>query len=209
MVVLTELKQTGPERFLARFDNDETVRTTLNVVTDLGLYSGKALSDEEFDQIQNTSSLALCKQRALRIIGARPMSRKELRDRLKEKGESAENAEKAVEWLTDLRLLDDEQYAAMCVRHYAAKGYGRGKIQNELFRRGVPREYWDYALDELPDQDDMIDRLLRKKLRSETPDREDLRRAMDYLYRRGFRRDEINAAVERWKDEHEVNDYGI
>lgn len=209
MVVLTELKQTGPERFLARFDNDETVRTTLNVVTDLGLYSGKALSDEEFDQIQNTSSLALCKQRALRIIGARPMSRKELRDRLKEKGESAENAEMAVEWLTDLRLLDDEQYAAMCVRHYAAKGYGRGKIQNELFRRGVPREYWDYALDELPDQDDMIDRLLRKKLRSETPDREDLRRAMDYLYRRGFRRDEINAAVERWKDEHEVNDYGI
>lgn len=209
MVVLTELKQTGPERFLARFDNDETVRTTLNVVTDLGLYSGKALSDEEFDQIQNTSSLALCKQRALRIIGARPLSRKELRDRLKEKGESAENAEKAVEWLTDLRLLDDEQYAAMCVRHYAAKGYGRGKIQNELFRRGVPREYWDYALDELPDQDDMIDRLLRKKLRSETPDREDLRRAMDYLYRRGFRRDEINAAVERWKDEHEVNDYGI
>lgn len=209
MVVLTELKQTGPERFLARFDNDETVRTTLNVVTDLGLYSGKALSDEEFDQIQNTSSLALCKQRALRIIGARPLSRKELRDRLKEKGESAENAEMAVEWLTDLRLLDDEQYAAMCVRHYAAKGYGRGKIQNELFRRGVPREYWDYALDELPDQDDMIDRLLRKKLRSETPDREDLRRAMDYLYRRGFRRDEINAAVERWKDEHEVNDCGI
>lgn len=209
MVVLTELKQTGPERFLARFDNDETVRTTLNVVSDLGLYSGKALSDEEFDQIQNASSLALCKQRALRIIGARPLSRKELRDRLKEKGESAENAEMAVEWLTDLRLLDDEQYAAMCVRHYAAKGYGRGKIQNELFRRGVPREYWDYALDELPDQDDMIDRLLRKKLRSETPDREDLRRAMDYLYRRGFRRDEINAAVERWKDEHEVNDYGI
>lgn len=209
MIILTELKQTGPERFLARFDNDETVRTTLNVVTDLGLYSGKALSDEEFDQIQNTSSLALCKQRALRIIGARPLSRKELRDRLKEKGESAENAEMAVEWLTDLRLLDDEQYAAMCVRHYAAKGYGRGKIQNELFRRGVPREYWDYALDELPDQDDMIDRLLRKKLRSETPDREDLRRAMDYLYRRGFRRDEINAAVERWKDEHEVNDYGI
>ena len=209
MVVLTELKQTGPERFLARFDNDETVRTTLNVVSDLGLYSGKELSEEEFIRIQGDSSLALCKQRALRIIGARPMSRKELRNRLKEKGESEENADLTVEWLSDLRLLDDAQYAAMCVRHYAAKGYGKGKIQNELFRRGVPREFWETALEQLPDQDDTIDRLLRKKIRSENPDRDELHRAMDYLYRRGFRRDEINAAVARWRDEFEVNDDGI
>lgn len=209
MVILTELKQTGPERFLARFDNDETVRTTLNVVSDLGLYTGKELSEEAFCQVKSDSSLALCKQRALRIIGARPMSQKELRNRLKEKGETDENADLAVEWLTELRLLDDEQYAAMCVRHYAAKGYGAGKIQNELFRRGVPRKYWEAALGELPDQDDTIDRLLQKKIRSDNPDRDELRRTMDYLYRRGFRRDEINAAVARWKDAFEVNDYGI
>lgn len=209
MVLLTELKQTGPERFLARFDNGETVRTTLNVVSDLGLYSGKELSAEEYNQIKNESSLALCKQRALRIIGARPMSRKELRDRLKEKGETAENAEIVVDWLTELRLLDDEQYAAMCVRHYAAKGYGSGKIQNELYRRGIPREYWEAAMNEMPEQDDTIDRLLQKKIRSALPDRDEIRRAMDYLYRRGFRRDEINAAVQRWKEENEVDDYGI
>lgn len=209
MVTLTELKQTGPERFLARFDNGEEVRTTLNIVSDLSLFSGKTVSDEEFTEILDASSLSLCKQRALHIIGARPMSCKELRDRLKEKGESAENAERTVDWMTELRLLDDEQYAAMCVRHYAAKGYGSGRIQSELFRRGVPREYWADALQELPEQTDQIDRLLQKKLRMEHPDRDDLRRAADYLYRRGFRRDEINAAIARWKDEIEVNDYGI
>lgn len=209
MIILTELKQTGPERFLARFDNDETIRTTLNTVSDLGLYSGKELSDEEYLQVRDASSLSLCKQRALRIIGARPMSQKELRSRLKEKGESEENAEEAVNWLTELRLLDDEQYAAMCVRHYAAKGFGKSRIQNELFRRGIPRDYWEAALEELPDQENQIDQLLRKKLRSEHPDRDEIRRAMDYLYRRGFQRDEIQAAIARWEDEFEVKEYGI
>lgn len=65
------------------------------------------------------------------------MSVKELTDRLKEKGESPENAEDAAAWLQEMHLLDDAQYAAMCVRHYAAKGYGAGRIRNELYRRGI------------------------------------------------------------------------
>ena len=146
MLTLIELMQTGPEQFLARFDNHEEIRTTLSVVADLDLYSGKTFTPEAFESVKAASALSKCKQRALRIIGARPMSSKELLDRLKEKGEMPENAEQTVQWLTDLRLLNDAEYAAMCVRHYAAKGYGPGRIRNEFYRRGIPKELWDDAL---------------------------------------------------------------
>ena len=43
-----------------------------------------------------------------------------------------------------------------------------------------------------------IDALLRRKLKSDTPDRAELRKAADYLYRRGFGRDEIHAALARY-----------
>lgn len=198
MITLTDLKQTGPERFLARFDNGEELRTTLAVVTELSLYSGRTLTEDELSAVRDASARSRCRQRALRIIGARAMSVKELTDRLKEKGESPENAEDAAQWLLDMRLLDDAQYAAMCVRHYAAKGYGPGKIRNELYRRGIARELWDEALEELPEQGDRIDALLRRKLKSDTPDRAELRKAADYLYRRGFGRDEIHAALARY-----------
>ena len=56
---------------------------------------------------------------------------------------------------------------------------------------------------ELPEQDDQIDTLLRRRLRSDTPDRDELRRASDYLYRRGFGRDEIRAAIARYQDNFE------
>ena len=200
MITLTDLKQTGPERFLARFDNGEELRTTLAVVTELSLYSGRTLTEDELSAVRDASARSRCRQRALRIIGARAMSVKELTDRLKEKGESPENAEDAAQWLLGMRLLDDAQYAAMCVRHYAAKGYGPGKIRNELYRRGIARELWDEALEELPEQDDRIDALLRRKLKSDTPDRAEQRKAADYLYRRGFGRDEIHAALARYSE---------
>lgn len=201
MITLTELKQTGHERFLARFDNGEELRVTLNAVADCGLYAGLQLDDEAMQTLRAKAARSRCRERALRIIGARPMSEKELRDRLVEKGESPEDAEETVDWLRGLRLVNDAEYAAMCVRHYAAKGFGPGRIRNELYRRGVPRELWEEALEELPEQDDEIDRLLRRKLRGDVSDRDAVRRATDYLYRRGFRSEDIRAAVERLRME--------
>ena len=197
MATLTELKQTGHERFLARFDNGEEVRVTLSNVAELGLYAGLQLDDEGMQTLRNRAARAGCRERAMRIIGARPMSEKELYDRLVQKGETSENAAETVQWLAELRLLNDAEYAAMCVRHYAAKGFGPGRIRNELYRRGVPRALWDEALEELPEQDDEIDRLLRKKLRGDVNDRDAVKKATDFLYRRGFQYDDIREAVER------------
>ena len=44
MARLIALKQTAPERFLARFDTGEELRTTLAVVTDYHLSCGKELT---------------------------------------------------------------------------------------------------------------------------------------------------------------------
>jgi len=129
------------------------------------------------------------------------MSCKELFDRLLEKGETAENAEKCTEWLIGLHYLDDAQYADTIVRHYAAKGYGIQKIKNELYRRGVPKTLWDDALSEMPETDDKVYELLCRKLKSDNPDRAEMKKATDALYRRGFSWDEIKTAVNRFNAE--------
>lgn len=197
MARLIELKQTAPERFLARFDTGEELRTTLAVVTDFHLRSGKELTAPELDALRAASERSRCRQRALRIIGARAMSVKELTDRLKEKGESPENAEDAAAWLQEMHLLDDAQYAAMCVRHYAAKGYGAGRIRSELIRRGIPRELQEDALGTMPEPDAKIDRFIASRLR-DPEDRDELRKLTAALYRRGFSGEEIRSALARF-----------
>ena len=195
MARLIELKQTAPERFLARFDTGEELRTTLAVVTDFHLRSGKELTAPELDALRAASERSRCRQRALRIIGARAMSVKELTDRLKEKGESPENAEDAAAWLQEMHLLDDAQYAAMCVRHYAARGYGAGRIRSELYRRCIPRELWDEALETAPDAQETLARVIASKTRGKPLNDKEYKRLSDALLRRGFSWGEVKTAL--------------
>ena len=89
------------------------------------------------------------RQQALKILERRDVSRKMLLDKLTEKGISCADAEEVADWLCGLGVVNDERYAGLVVRHYAAKGYGRRRIRDELYRRGIDREFWDGALAEL------------------------------------------------------------
>ena len=199
---IIELRQLSSERYELRFSDGNTVKTTFTVVADYSLYTGRELTEEELSDVLAASALARCKDRAMRIISSRPMSERELYDRLVEKGESEQNAAASVAYLINLHFLDDAEYAAMVVRHYAAKGYGARRVRDELYRRKVPRELWDEAFEQMPEQEEEIDRLLRARLRgTEAPDRSQMKKATDALLRRGFSWDEVRAAVNRYQSE--------
>ena len=201
MIKVTEVRRTGGEGCTVLLSSGETVKTTLAVAAEMSVYDGRELSADEAREFQEKSALARARERAMRIISARAMSERELYDRLVEKGETEHNAADCVAWLRELHFLSDEDYAGMVVCHYAQKGYGRRRVRDELYRRKVPRELWDAALDELPEQDDTVDRLLRSRLKGEHPDRAELKKASDALLRRGFSWEEIRAAINRFNSD--------
>ena len=196
-MTVTALRQTGPDEAAVCLSGGEEIRTTLNVVADLRLFAGCELEEEALRKLREASSLALTKKRALELLGRRAMSAKELFDKLVCKGEAEANAAAAVRWLLDNRLLDDESYAAAIVRHYAAKGYGEGRIRQELYRRGIERGLWDAALGEKPEETDALDRYIASHLR-DPQDREQVRKVGAALYRRGYGWEEIRSALRRY-----------
>lgn len=201
-MTVTELRETSQGHYLIGFSDGSEMRAGESAVADLRLYRGRELDDEEFSRLFAAAALSACKERALRLIGMRPMSCKELYDKLTAKGELPENAAECVAWLLDLHYLDDEQYASMLVRHYAAKGWGAQRIKSEMNRRGVDKKLWDTAFEEMPEMEDTVYSLLCRKLKSDAPDRTELKRATDALFRRGFSWDEIKAAVNKFHIEH-------
>lgn len=139
------------------------------------------------------------KSRALRLLDKRDYSRAELIRKLTEKGVDESDAAEAVDYLVSLGFVDDARYAPLLVRRCAAKGYGRARAKQELQKRGIDRALWDAVLEELPEQEETIDRILRSRLRSAEPDRAELKRASDALLRRGFGWDEIKRALARYQ----------
>ena len=202
---ITSLRQTAPERVSIALSNDEEIASTVGVVADLRLYRGQELDEGRLEEIRNASVLALLKGKALELLSRRPLSAKELNDKLIQKGADPKSAAACVRWLLDQRLLDDESYAAAVARHYAARGYGPGRIRQELSRRGVPRDYWDEALGQRPDNTEKIDKLIAARLH-DPEDRDEVRKVTAALFRRGFGWDEIRAALARFSAEAEAED---
>ena len=142
--------------------------------------------------------------KALKILGNRSLSVKELKKRLINKGESEETAQETVDWLCEIGLVDDAEYARSIVKHYIGKGYGMARVKNELFKRGIPRDMWDDALGE-PDNADVNDaayEFFKNKLKGST-ESGDMKRASDALIRRGFSYEEARLAKRRFLEEHE------
>lgn len=182
------------------FEGGERLRLPFPVVGDFGLRTGLELSAGELTRLKEAAAAASAKERAVRIVSASSVTRKELRRRLVQKGESEENAEAAVSWLSELDLLDDLETAKQLVRSAGRKGYGRARARQILYQKGVDRSLWDEALEELSEPDGAIDRFLADRFRGEAPDRQAVKRAADALMRRGHRWEDIRTALRRYTD---------
>lgn len=176
------------------------MRIPASVVADEGLYTGRELTDAELLALKAAAGEASAKERAVRIISAADVSMQDLKRRLIEKGETPKDADTAIEWLTELKLLDDRRVAAQIVSRCVSRGYGKNRIRQVLYEKRIPKEYWDEALSQVPEMDDEIDRFLMQKLCGTAPDKKELDRVIAALVRRGHSWEDIQSALSRYRD---------
>ena len=186
MMRIDSLKTTPDRagRYWATFDDGTTLALYRQTVEDFGLYPGLELSDEEQERLLNAAGKMSAKMRAVRIVSATNVSRRDLEDRLVRKGEDPLQAKEAVEWMEDLHLIDDRKTAEQIVHSCICKGYGLGRAKQALYEKRIPKEYWEDALANYPDQLEKIEAFLRSRLDSES-DEKQKKKAIDALIRKG------------------------
>ena len=190
-----------------RFEDGSSMRLYRQTVEDFGLYSGKELTDDELKTLKKAAGEMSAKMRAVRIVSASSVSKRDLEYRLIQKGEDPKQAKQAVAWMSDLNLLDDAKTAEQIVDRCIRKGYGLSRAKQALYEKRIPKEFWDEALAEYPDQTDRIVEFLRARL-DENADERDVRRATDALLRRGHSYQEIRRAMQNLQfDEDFQEDY--
>ena len=192
-----ELLKTTPDRtgrYAVRFSDGSTQRLYRQTVEDFGLYTGRELSEGEMEALLTAVGEMSAKMRAVRIVSASSVTKRDLEQRLIHKGEDPEQARNAVEWMTDLDLLDDRQVAMQVINKCVSRGYGPARAKQMLYEKQVPRQYWDEALAQYPDMEDAIVKFLRSRLGPE-PDEKDTKRAIDAALRRGHNYSQIRQAL--------------
>ena len=165
-------------------------------VEDFGIYSGRELTEDELQSLQEAAGAMSAKMRAVRIVAASNVSKKDLKQRLIQKGENPADAADAVAWMEEMHLVDDAETARQIVSRCAAHGYGIRRAKQALYEKKIPKEYWEDALSDYPDQTQAIMSFLRSRL-ADRSDQREIKRATDALLRRGHSYGDVRRALRR------------
>ncbi|OBB25131.1 recombination regulator RecX [Mycolicibacterium peregrinum] len=130
----------------------------------------------------------------LRLLTVRARTRAELIEQLTKRGYEEDLSAKVLNRLTEVGLIDDEDFAEQWVRsRHANSGKGKRALAVELRKKGVDKEVIDAALADLDPaaERQRAEQLVRDKLRRERLDGDDgdvkvTRRLVGMLARRGY-----------------------
>lgn len=193
-----ESLKTAPDRagrYWVTFDDGSKMGLYRQTMEDFALYSGKELDEQEAEALRTAAGQMSAKMRAVRIVSAASVSRRDLEARLVRKGEDPQQAKEAVAWMEDLHLVDDRATAEQVVSSCISKGYGLMRAKQALYEKRIPKEYWDEALADYPDQTEKITAFLKSRLDADS-DEKQVRRAVDALIRRGHSYGTIRRALD-------------
>ena len=189
-------------RYWVTFSDDSKMGLYRQTVEDFGLYTGMELTEDEYEKLKTAAGQMSAKMRAVRIVSASSVSRRDLQERLVRKGEDPDQAREAVQWMEDLQLVDDRNTAEQVVHSCISKGYGLQRAKQALYEKRIPKEFWEEALADYPDQSEKIEAFLRSRLDGDS-DEKQIKKAIDALLRRGHSYGTVRQVLQRLSFESE------
>jgi regulatory protein len=179
------------EKFAFSLDEAQLVK--------LGLRKGQELTEAEVEELKNESDFGKNYVRALDLISRRLRSEREIREYGFRKQWSKANIERVVERLYERGYLDDVKFAKAFLRSMAAtKNNSKRQVQLALRKKGIKTEIIDKVIDESEDYSE--EAALKKLIDKKAGHYDDEKKLMAYLVKRGFRYDDVRAALDEIKN---------
>jgi regulatory protein len=165
-----------------------------------GLRVGDDIDDAGWSALCAESDYTRAKSYALWLLGSRSYATAQLREKLRGQY-GAEAAERAVERMQELNLLNDADYAYRCASDlYRLKHFSVSRVMQELRQRGIDGDLARQTAEEAaaeyaPDPQETLAELLRTKFAGKYQDEKGRRRTVAALQRLGYRWDDIRTVL--------------
>ncbi|MBQ4266759.1 MAG: regulatory protein RecX [Clostridia bacterium] len=170
----------------------------------LNLKENDELTADELKDITLKAGERRAYNYAVSLLSRREHTVKEITDKLNRKG-YGQFAPKITERLALEGYLSDERFAGLYVRELINyKGYGRRRIKDELFRKGISKEIADDVLAEIELPENRLYELIEKKYMKYLDDEKGIQKTINALLRLGYSYGEIRDALKKIADETEV-----
>ena len=187
------------------FVNDEYYGgMLLDTAVKYGIKKDLEIEETELQFIMQESEKHSALNKATNYINTAFKTTRQLREYLKKKGYEKPTIDYVIEKLTEYDFLNDRKYAEIYIQTYKTN-YGVNMLKTKLFEKGIPKTIVEELLNEYECDEAQIDKLLQKKIGNKTLDNDLLTKCMRFLSGRGFKYEEINSAIKRYKENHGVD----
>lgn len=121
-----------------------------DTILKFGIASGDELTENEIDDIRNFDEYMYGKKTAFDYLSYRIRSISEIKTKLKTKKLSDSNIERVITHLTELGLINDEDFARQLVNEKIKnKPAGKKYLQQKLFQKGIPKQISEDVLNNI------------------------------------------------------------
>ncbi len=212
---ITDLSEYKGDTWKLELDGADVYYVNMSVVADFCLQKGMELDEDVLSEIRGADNLRKAKKRALYLLSVREYCEGELYKKLLQSYDE-DTAREASAAMREYGYVNDEDYAprlaAMLIHN---KHMGLKKARYELLRRGLDENLVEDVLSEYSedDIDEEITSLLEKKYYNKIDDRDDRRRTIAALMRRGYDYYAVKRCIDALCDETDddggyENEYG-
>lgn len=169
----------------------------------------KEIDEDELTELLDAVSFRRAYNKGLDFLSRRPYGTNELIKKLCEKGHEKASAEEACERLTELGLLNDEEFASIFANElYERKGYSLKRIKQELIFKGIDREIAQNTVESLDNNaKSRIIIIVKKKYMNKLSDEKGRKRTVDALMRLGYSYFDIKNALSDLTEFDEEDNY--
>lgn len=206
MPKITDLKPQSrrTDRYNLYLDGSYKLPVSANTVLAAGLHVGLEISEEELLKVQEAAEIGNAHDKALSYLDLRRRSTKEIRDYLKRKEFDSLVIQQVVDRLTNVGLLNDEEFARAWVRdRLLLKPRSKRALSAELAQKGVSRQLCDLVLGDMEEGSEtraLIEAISRKLRHSKYATRENDDKLIAALLRDGYKYSDIKSCLSQIND---------
>ena len=195
-----EYQKKNKDRVNVYIDDNFSFGIDLNIMIKYSLTKNMELSDEFIEDILKAEEEINVYNYGLTVLSRSLKSEKQLKEKMLEKGYDTDLVDKVIERLKKRKYINDEYSCDSLInsRINGAK-YGKRRIAQELYEKGVDREITEDKLREISDEEEFerAYELGIKKFKSikEEDTRKKSGKLSNYLIYRGFDYDTVKKVV--------------
>ncbi|MEG0250125.1 MAG: recombination regulator RecX [Peptostreptococcus sp.] len=194
-----EIQKRNKNRVNLYVDNEYLLSLQAELVYKYNLSKNQEIDKEKLIEIARADDYEKAKNKALNSLSKVEKSEKKIREKLS--GDFDEEIiEMVIEFLKKHELVDDERFADMIVSNdLNFKRVGKNRIKQNLYTKGIKREYIDSAISEIDSDVELENAIYLARKRLPRIKDKDINKVKNKLYQhlsyKGFSYDIIKLAI--------------